>query len=98
MTCDRCNTPIEIGDWPFCPHGRGAGMINADDIPGGVLIKHGLCWPNGTPRRFDSYSEIRKAAFEAGLTHGGDTPKVNHKATDAAAEAKYRQELARKRG
>jgi hypothetical protein len=23
MTCDTCNHEMQIGDWPYCPHGRG---------------------------------------------------------------------------
>lgn len=22
MTCESCGNPIEVGDWPFCPHGK----------------------------------------------------------------------------
>lgn len=21
--CDACDAPLQHGDWPFCPHGRG---------------------------------------------------------------------------
>lgn len=44
--------------------------VHGDDIPGGLDIKHGLCHPDGTPRRFYSKSDIRKAAKEANLTWG----------------------------
>jgi hypothetical protein len=23
MTCDTCGQELHIGDWPYCPHGRG---------------------------------------------------------------------------
>ena len=39
----------------------------ADSIPGGINIKHGLCNPDGTPRRFDSKSDIRREAKARGL-------------------------------
>lgn len=52
-------------------------MIATDSIPGGLEIKHGLCWPDGSPRRFDSKSDIKRAAYENGWTIGGDTPKPN---------------------
>ena len=42
-----------------------ANSVIADSIPGGLLIHHGLCWPDGTPRRFDSKTEIRKAEAES---------------------------------
>lgn len=52
--------------------GKGATVIS-DSIPGGVLIAHGICHPDGTPRRFDSHTDIRKAAEKAGLQ-----PHVTH--------------------
>jgi hypothetical protein len=49
--------------------------IVGDDIPGGLEIKHGLCNPDGTPRKFYSKTEIKRAANEAGVTWADDTPK-----------------------
>lgn len=43
--------------------------VIADDIPGGVLIYHGLCHDDGTPRCFYSNSEIARAAKEKGLVN-----------------------------
>jgi hypothetical protein len=37
-----------------------------------VMIRHGICNEDGSPRRFDSKSDIRRAAKEKGLTWGGD--------------------------
>lgn len=54
-------------------------MVNSDDIPGGLLVRHGVCWPDGSPRKYYSKSEIRKAATEAGLTIGGETPNLSPK-------------------
>lgn len=73
-TCDRCGKELEIGDFPFCkgdPSGHTPGRFSVigDEIPGGVEIKHGLCNPDGSPRRFDSKSAIAKAAREAGMTN-----------------------------
>lgn len=52
--------------------GSKSALVVGDDIPGGILIKHGVCNEDGTPRRFYSKSEIRRAAKEKGLTWGGD--------------------------
>lgn len=41
--------------------------VAPDSIPGGMLVKHGICNPDGTPRRYDSYSEMRRVAKEMGL-------------------------------
>jgi hypothetical protein len=34
-----------------------------------VTIKHGLCWPDGTPRRFTSRAEMRREAEKRGLVN-----------------------------
>lgn len=65
--CDKCEKVLELGDWPFCPHGRGVSTVIPDDIPGGVLIEHGLCNPDGTPHRYYSRSEMDKEAKRRGL-------------------------------
>lgn len=68
---------MQIGEFPFCPHPVAATAVAGDDIPGGYEVKHGICWPDGTPRKFYSKSAIRKAAYEAGYIVGDDTPKPN---------------------
>lgn len=45
---------------------KASGII-PDGIPGGVVIRNGICYPDGTPRRFDSHSEMRRAARELGV-------------------------------
>lgn len=40
--------------------------VIGDEIPGGLLIHNALCHKDGTPRRFYSQTEIKKAAKEAG--------------------------------
>ncbi len=32
-----------------------------------VVVKHGICWPDGTPRHYGSKSEMRRVAAEMGL-------------------------------
>lgn len=84
MQCEYCGHELHIGDYPFCKgspsdHLNSRYGIITDDIPGGLDVKHGICWPDGSPRRFYSKSEIRKAADAAGLTIGGETPKPNQR-------------------
>lgn len=69
MVCDKCNHELEIGDWPFCPHGKGHNAVIGDDIPGGVEIRHGLCNEDGSPRRYYSKSEMAQEAKKRGLTN-----------------------------
>lgn len=84
MTCELCHKELIIGSWPFCPHERGIPMIASDGIPGGLEIKHGICNPDGTPKKYYSKSEIKKAAYDAGLFIIGDTPKVNPRLKEEA--------------
>lgn len=56
-----CLTPMER---VYLPSTHGG--VKDDSIPGGLWIKHGLCNPDGSPRRFDSYSEIARVAKEKG--------------------------------
>lgn len=94
MICEKCNHDVQIGAWPFCPHEPSNFGVIGDDIPGGLLVKNGICWPDGTPRKFYSKSEIRKAADNAGLTIGGETPKPNQR----LAEQRQRDRERRARG
>lgn len=66
-TCDKCGAELVIGDFPFCPHGRGANGVIPDDIPGGVLMEHGICNSDGSPRRYYSKSEMAREAKARGL-------------------------------
>lgn len=87
MKCESCNQIVEIGDWPFCPHGPATNFnVIGDDIPGGLVIQHALFDSKGQPQKFYSKSSIKKAAFEAGLTNGYDTPKPNPRLQDREAK------------
>lgn len=44
-----------------------------DSIPGGIEIAHGLCNPDGTPRRYDSKSDILRECRVRGIE-----PMVRH--------------------
>ncbi len=71
MTCERCYRPSDIGDHGLglCPlePRRNAPVVRPDDIPGGVLMHHGLCNADGSPRRYYSRSEINLEAAKRGL-------------------------------
>lgn len=72
MICDRCLKPIENPDEHglyLCPLEQRpkSTAIWADAIPGGIEIAHGLCHADGTPKRYDSRSEIKAACQEKGL-------------------------------
>lgn len=63
MTCDKCGVDLSPGDWPWCPHGRGASSVVGDDIPGGQMFENGF----PTPQKFYSKSAHRNALAEKGL-------------------------------
>lgn len=44
------------------------GVID-DSIPGGLEIKNALCNPDGSPKRYDSHSDIKRAAEAGGWTN-----------------------------
>jgi hypothetical protein len=46
-----------------------ASAVIADEIPGGVLVHHGICHEDGTPRRYYSKSEMAAEARRRGLTN-----------------------------
>ena len=48
--------------------GTSAGVVD-DSIPGGLYIENALCHSDGTPRRFDSRTELRRAEKAAGYTN-----------------------------
>lgn len=73
---DCCGTPMER---VFLPTQRG--QVIGDEID--ITIKNGLCHADGTPRRFRSRAELRRAETAAGMTNyvvhrgsqGGDKSK-----------------------
>jgi hypothetical protein len=72
--CEKCGHDIQIGDYPFCKgtvesHLGGHFSVIPDDIPGGIEIRNGICWPDGSPRRYYSKSEMAKEAKRLGLTN-----------------------------
>jgi hypothetical protein len=63
VRCDACGEPLAIGDYPFCPHGRGGQTVIGDDIPGGQWFENGF----STPQKFYSHSDHVKALDREGL-------------------------------
>lgn len=84
MTCEKCQMSVEIGDWPWCPHGRAASGVIDDSIPGGAEIRHGLVHEDGSPMKFYSKSEIAKEAKRRGLVQ-----RVEHTTPPGSDKAKH---------
>ncbi len=74
-SCGADQLNIDVAEYPVCACGTqtvwlpkpGAGAVNQDTIEGGVMIAHGICNPDGTPKRYDSRADIARACKAAGL-------------------------------
>src|SRR5688572_11515884 len=73
LDCPNCSAETFLID--TTPKFGQAPGIAGDELPVGYEARHGVCWPDGTPRRFDSKTDLKRALNEAGLTILGDTPK-----------------------
>jgi hypothetical protein len=62
-TCDKCGAAVQVGEWPFCPHGFGANTVQPDDVPGGFIAENGF----ETPQIFYSRKAHRDALAARGL-------------------------------
>lgn len=69
---------LNVGERPPCPTCGGAtetvwlGKANGvipDEIPGGLEIRHGLCNEDGSPRKYYSWTEIKREAKKRGLVN-----------------------------
>ena len=97
--CPECGSPCEK---VWLNH---AVAVIGDDIPGGLLIKHGLCNEDGSPRRYYSKSEIAREAKRRELvnyvehTPPPGTDKSRHTqrwASISADQLKAAEELVRR--
>ena len=75
MRCDRCYGLLDVGEHglylcPLAP--RRAAAVVPDDIPGGLVIEHGLCNDDGTPRTYYSRTEIDRACEAKGMRRWSD--------------------------
>lgn len=71
MLCERCYQPLDHGAHglfvcPLEPRRAGYAVVG-DEIPGGIVIEHGLCNADGTPKRYYSRSELKLAAAVKGV-------------------------------
>jgi hypothetical protein len=63
VACKECGGPTERA-WLSKP-----ATVIQDSIEGGVFIRHGLCNPDGSPRKYYSKSEIAREAAARGLVN-----------------------------
>lgn len=70
MICERCYQPDDVGEHGLylCPlQPRRAAVVWQDSIEGGIDIAHGLCHEDGTPKRYYSRTEIKRACDAKGV-------------------------------
>lgn len=68
---------LKVGERPPCPICSGStetlwtrsANVVGDDIPGGVLIRNGICNEDGSPKRYYTKSEMRAEAKRRGLVN-----------------------------
>jgi hypothetical protein len=81
--CPTCNLPTAEGE---PARAQKAAYVIGDECD--VMVRHGICNPDGTPKRYTSKEEMRRAAYEQGLTQGTDTPKPNQRIVEERARAR----------
>ena len=91
LECEKCGLTAAVLCWDYelnsktCTDCGGIVILESNrlgEAPGVIgdeLInyeaKHAVCYPDGTPRRFHSKTELKQALNEAGYNIHGDTPK-----------------------
>lgn len=92
MTCERCGAALQIGEWPFCPHGfpmAGLSIID-DQIEGGPrffeTLGHDDVW-------IESKSQLKREMEARGLVN-----VVRHDASYYAKQRKMHDEMIRDTG
>ena len=85
--CPKCDKEVEVGEWPFCPHGfperaGGAAMID-DQLPGGPRMLENL---GSTPVLISSKSQLRDECRARGIR-----PAVRHVGVPGTDKSKETQ-------
>lgn len=67
MTCDKCGAPLQVGEWPWCPHGfPSAGLAVIDD----TVIGGRWCETIGhEPFFYTSKKQLQDEATRRGLVN-----------------------------
>jgi hypothetical protein len=97
VSCPQCGHQIidafvTVPDYPDCPNCHvqtvrlylpsSVPAVKGDDIPGGVWVKHGICNPDGSPKKYYSHSEIDRAAKEKGYVNRAERGVADKKDWD----------------
>lgn len=80
-TCDRCGESLRIGDYPFCPHGRGANAVEAVTWPGGRVFENLGHEPVRCDSPADLARELKARNLEPMVRHIEGSPHTRSWAT-----------------
>ena len=82
--CDRCGAILQVGEWPFCPHGFPAHPLTVidDSIPNGMIIEN----MGPMPMTFYSKSDWRREMKARGLVN-----KVEHRGVPGSDKSPFTQ-------
>jgi hypothetical protein len=64
VICDACQQPLEVGSWPFCPHGKYAPNVIDDQLEGGPRLFEHL---GHEPVYVESKSQLKRELEARGL-------------------------------
>ena len=66
VRCDTCEKPLEVGEWPFCPHGFGNNLQKPMEPHTDEMIA-------GTPVEFRTVGEKVRYMDQHNLVPAGDS-------------------------
>lgn len=88
MKCDDCGNELQIGEWPFCPHGftgRSARVASAFPYTTSNIT--------GKPIEVSSESHLKALCAEHGVTHRPDVAwlEKRHLGSDRQGRPVYKE-------
>jgi hypothetical protein len=69
LTCEKCGVELQVGQWPWCPHGHGTYTAIGDELVGGFVQEHF----GHEPEIFYSKKAMARRADQLGLQ-----PMIRH--------------------
>ena len=71
LPCPQCGEDTSLN----YPQVNEADGVAPDGIRGGLLVRHGICNEDGSPKKYYSRTDMKRALNAKGYSIGGDTPK-----------------------
>jgi hypothetical protein len=85
--CERCGKILEVGDWPFCPHGRGYSNVIPDEYASPQVLENVAHEPVTVHSRSERRRVLRAHGLQEFVRHVGvdGTDKSPHTSNWATA-------------